>query len=204
MYAQDTLMKKMFDLISQIYDDKQILSEICLLFSVELSCSVYVSDAVGSTLFEIGEDRAHELFANLTCGMQNLGSVIIKRDIEPFSIDDEQAFFVLAAVLSLLLRAIDNHHKENTRRVKSALGSLSYSELTAALHVFDVLGYESGRFVSSDVSKEKQISKSAVVNCLKKLESAGLIEVRSLGVKGTHVRVLNDALPAWLAKLKRG
>jgi transcriptional pleiotropic repressor len=33
-----------------------------------------------------------------------------------------------------------------------------------------------------------------IVNALRKLESAGVLESRSLGMKGTYIRVLNDML----------
>ena len=31
-----------------------------------------------------------------------------------------------------------------------------------------------------------------IVNALKKMESAGLLETKSYGVKGTHIKILND------------
>ena len=34
----------------------------------------------------------------------------------------------------------------------------------------------------------------AIVNALRKLESAGVVEARSLGMKGTYIRVLNEYL----------
>jgi transcriptional pleiotropic repressor len=41
-----------------------------------------------------------------------------------------------------------------------------------------------------------------IVNALRKLESAGVIESRSLGMKGTYIKVLNDHLYSALAKLR--
>ncbi|MBJ3788582.1 GTP-sensing pleiotropic transcriptional regulator CodY, partial [Bacillus sp. OA1] len=45
-------------------------------------------------------------------------------------------------------------------------------------------------------------TRSVIVNALRKLESAGVIESRSLGMKGTYIKVLNDKFLHELAKLK--
>ncbi|MCL8208735.1 MAG: GTP-sensing pleiotropic transcriptional regulator CodY, partial [Actinomycetia bacterium] len=44
--------------------------------------------------------------------------------------------------------------------------------------------------------------RSVIVNALRKLESAGVVETRSLGMKGTHIRVLNPRLRPTLAKIR--
>ncbi len=38
------------------------------------------------------------------------------------------------------------------------------------------------------------ITRSVIVNALRKFESAGVIESKSLGMKGTYIRILNDTL----------
>jgi len=38
------------------------------------------------------------------------------------------------------------------------------------------------------------ITRSVIVSALRKFESAGVIESRSLGMKGTYIKVLNDYL----------
>ena len=207
---QGDITKNVFNLINKIYDERQMLEEICLVFSAEMGCLVSVLDKVGNPLFNSENimtcsDTAHntyELFEKLTYGVENIGSVTVKRKHCLFNDLEERAFYAFASTVSLLMRFFNEQDKENTKRVKAAMGSLSYSELTAALHVFEALNSKSGHFVAGAISKETGISKSAIVNCLKKLESAGLIEVRSLGVKGTHVRVLNETLVIEFGKLK--
>jgi transcriptional pleiotropic repressor len=135
-------------------------------------------------------------------GADTIGSATIKRADLPFNDLELQAFYFFISVISLLVKFIDEKNMGNTERVKAAIGALSYSELVAALHVIEKINGQSGNFVSSHISAEKNISKSAIVNSLKKLESAGLIEVRSLGVKGTFVHFLNEALAVELKKLK--
>lgn len=41
-----------------------------------------------------------------------------------------------------------------------------------------------------------------IVNALRKFESAGVIESRSSGMKGTYIKVLNDAVFDEIQKLK--
>ncbi|MCB6331473.1 GTP-sensing pleiotropic transcriptional regulator CodY, partial [Blautia faecis] len=38
------------------------------------------------------------------------------------------------------------------------------------------------------------ITRSVIVNALRKLESAGVIESRSSGMKGTYIKVVNDLI----------
>ncbi|MCL8209092.1 MAG: GTP-sensing pleiotropic transcriptional regulator CodY, partial [Actinomycetia bacterium] len=44
--------------------------------------------------------------------------------------------------------------------------------------------------------------RSVIVNALRKLESAGVVETRSLGMKGTRIRVLNPRLKPMLATMR--
>jgi transcriptional pleiotropic repressor len=54
--------------------------------------------------------------------------------------------------------------------------------------------------VASRIADRVGITRSVIVNALRKLESAGVIESKSLGMKGTYIRVLNDNLPDELKK----
>ena len=47
------------------------------------------------------------------------------------------------------------------------------------------------------------ITRSVIVNALRKFESAGVIESRSSGMKGTYIKVVNDVVFDELAELKR-
>lgn len=86
--------------------------------------------------------------------------------------------------------------------VQVALGTLSFSELNAMKHIFDELGDSEGYLVASRVADRVGITRSVIVNALRKFESAGVIETRSLGMKGTYIRVLNEKLLDELNKLR--
>jgi len=86
--------------------------------------------------------------------------------------------------------------------VQIAIDTLSYSELEAIEHIFDELDGEEGLLVASKVADRVGITRSVIVNALRKFESAGVIESRSLGMKGTYIKILNDYLLEDLEKLK--
>ena len=46
------------------------------------------------------------------------------------------------------------------------------------------------------------ITRSVIVNALRKLESAGVIESRSLGMKGTHIKITNEKFSEELENLR--
>ena len=56
-----------------------------------------------------------------------------------------------------------------------------------------VIGLAMQRAESEEISKDKvRITRSVIVNALKKCESAGIIQTKSSGMKGTSVRIVND------------
>ena len=62
-----------------------------------------------------------------------------------------------------------------------ALISIDYTEDFVADH---------GQLTASVIADRIGITRSVIVNALRKLESAGIIESRSLGMKGTYLKVL--------------
>ena len=108
---------------------------------------------------------------------------------------------IIVLVLGFAYSAETSSKQRDTESVKLALGNLSYSELAAILHVFRKINGE-GLIVATHIADKLRIARSVVVNALRKLEGAGIIETRSLGVKGTHINVLNNALLEELYKIR--
>src|SRR5690625_7650082 len=77
--------------------------------------------------------------------------------------------------------------------VQMAISSLSYSELEAIDHIFEELNGHEGLLVASKIADRVGITRSVIVNALRKLESAGVIESRSLGMKGTYIKEIGRA-----------
>ncbi|MBQ1249383.1 MAG: MarR family transcriptional regulator, partial [Selenomonadales bacterium] len=96
--------------------------------------------------------------------------------------------------------------EEETRKkatVQVALATLSYSEMEAVVHILNELGGNEGLLVASKIADRVGITRSVIVNALRKFESAGVIESKSLGMKGTYIRVLNEWLMDELRKTKK-
>ena len=56
------------------------------------------------------------------------------------------------------------------------------------------LSESEGLIVTSKVAAQYGLTNSVVVNALRKMESARLIETKSLGMKGTYIKILNPYL----------
>ena len=83
--------------------------------------------------------------------------------------------------------------EKNIRRrtaVTMAVNTLSYSELRAVSAILGELNGNEGQLTASVIADRIGITRSVIVNALRKLESAGIIESRSLGMKGTYLKVL--------------
>lgn len=133
-----------------------------------------------------------------------LGTLILSRAQEQYVEDD----LILAEYSSTIIgmeilreRAEEIEIEARSKAaVQVAVGSLSFSELEAVELIFEELDGVEGLLVASKVADRAGITRSVIVNALRKLESAGVIETRSLGMKGTYIRILNDKL---LDELKR-
>ncbi|WP_404450062.1 GTP-sensing pleiotropic transcriptional regulator CodY [Sutcliffiella horikoshii] len=139
-------------------------------------------------------------------GGERLGTLILARLQAPFSDDDLILAEYGATVVGMeILREKAEEIEEEARSkavVQMAISSLSYSELEAIEHIFEELDGKEGLLVASKIADRVGITRSVIVNALRKLESAGVIESRSLGMKGTYIKVLNDKFLMELAKLK--
>ena len=138
---------------------------------------------------------------------ERLGSLFIYKMQEFYDIDDIILCEYGSTVVGLeMLRAVNEESAEENRKmavVKSAIGTLSFSEMEAITHIFDELGGMEGILVASKIADRVGITRSVIVNALRKFESAGVIESRSSGMKGTYIKVLNDVVFDEIEDLKR-
>ncbi|PXW92538.1 transcriptional pleiotropic repressor [Streptohalobacillus salinus] len=139
-------------------------------------------------------------------GGDRLGTLILSRLNTDFSDDDLLLAEYGATVvgMEILHEKAGEIEKEARSKavVQMAISSLSYSELEAIEHIFNELDGKEGLLVASKIADRVGITRSVIVNALRKLESAGVIESRSLGMKGTYIKVLNDKFLNELHKLK--
>jgi len=140
-------------------------------------------------------------------GGQRIGTLVLAKFNVEFNDEDLILAEYGATVVGMeILRAKAEKIEEEARKraaVHVAIGTLSYSELEAVEHIFEELDGSEGVLVASKIADRAGITRSVIVNALRKFESAGVIESKSLGMKGTYIRVLNDNLLEELEKIKR-
>ncbi len=138
---------------------------------------------------------------------ERLGTLFIYKSDSQYEIDDIILSEYGTTVVGLeMMRSVNEENAEETRKVqivKSAISTLSFSELEAISHIFEELEGNEGILVASKIADRVGITRSVIVNALRKFESAGVIESRSSGMKGTYIKVLNDVVFDELKKLKQ-
>lgn len=160
-------------------------------------------------IFKYDTETSHKLvtIVPINGSGQRLGTLILSRIDKEFTEEDLVLAEYSATVVGMeILRAKSEQIEEEARKkavVQMAIGTLSYSELEAVEHIFDELDGLEGLLVASKIADRVGITRSVIVNALRKFESAGVIESRSLGMKGTHIKILNEKLVDELDKLKK-
>lgn len=114
---------------------------------------------------------------------------------------DEQIMILenAAAVLALKL----NHKAEAERKnkvlevakIRIVIDVMSAAEVQATICILEALeGKTDGVLITSKIADSMKLTRSLIINALGKLQSAGLIESTSLGMKGTFIKILSSAL----------
>ena len=138
---------------------------------------------------------------------ERLGTLFLYKKDKDYEIDDIILSEYGTTVVGLeMLRSVNEENGEETRKeqiVQSAISTLSFSELEAIVHIFDELDGMEGILVASKIADRVGITRSVIVNALRKFESAGVIESRSSGMKGTYIKVVNDYVFKELEKIKK-
>lgn len=152
-------------------------------------------------------ERYSAIIAPLDIAGERLGTLFVYRYDRPYDIDDIILCEYGTTVVGLeMMRSVNEESAEENRKiqiVKSAISTLSFSELEAIIHIFDELDGTEGILVASKIADRVGITRSVIVNALRKFESAGVIESRSSGMKGTYIKVLNDVVFDELDKVRR-
>ncbi len=147
----------------------------------------------------------HTTIIPIMGGGQRLGTLMLSKTGE-FDESDLILAELGATVIGMEILRAKVEKVEDTARQKAvvsiAFDTLSYSELEAVVHIFNELNGTNGLLVASKIADKVGITRSVIVNALRKLESAGVVEVRSLGMKGTYIRVLNEFLLEELERIQ--
>lgn len=137
---------------------------------------------------------------------KKLGTIIIYKK-EKYTENLILIFEYIKSIVSILMHNHKNvEYVEDDRKkniIKSAIDILSFSELEAIIIIFEELNNKEGILIASKIADREGITRSVIVNALRKFESAGIIESRSLGMKGTYIKILNEYLLPELKKFKK-
>ncbi len=142
----------------------------------------------------------------VVAGDRRIATLIFARYVGAFTNEEIAICEYGSTVVGIEVRrgmAIEEEEEQRQRTaVRKALQTLSYSELEAMRLVINSFDGREGFLVASKIADQTGITRSVIPNSLRKLESAGVIESRSLGMKGTHVKIINKYLREELAKLE--
>ena len=158
--------------------------------------------------FEHGDLQKYQGIINpIEIAGERLGTVFMYKNSGTYSIDDIILSEYGTTVVGLeMMRSVHEENAEENRKiqiVKSAISTLSFSELEAIIHIFDELEGTEGILVASKIADRVGITRSVIVNALRKFESAGVIESRSSGMKGTYIKVVNDVVFEELEEIRK-
>ena len=158
--------------------------------------------------FVSGDVRRYQaIITPIDIAGERLGTLFVYRLEKQYDIDDIILSEYGTTVVGLeMMRSVNEESAEENRKVqivKSAISTLSFSELEAITHIFEELDGNEGILVASKIADRVGITRSVIVNALRKFESAGVIESRSSGMKGTYIKVLNDVVFDELKRLKQ-
>ncbi len=140
---------------------------------------------------------------------QRYGTLVIYKPSadDAYSIEDIILTEYGATVVGLeMVRSVSEESAEEDRRaqgVQAALSTLSASETDAVVHIFEELSGLEGILVASRIADREGITRSVIVNALRKLESAGVIVSKSSGMKGTYIKVTNALIYDEIEELKK-
>lgn len=142
-------------------------------------------------------DKYHTIVP-IVNGGNRIATLLLARTEKAYDDEDIAICEYGATVVGIeVARSIALEEEEDARMkdaVEMALSTLSYSEMDAVTKIFAELEGDEGLLVASKIADKSGITRSVIVNALRKLESAGVIESRSLGMKGTRIKIINEFL----------
>lgn len=127
---------------------------------------------------------------------RRLGTVIMGKSEKLFSTADLILAEHAASVIGTELLHWKTKHIEKEKReresVKAAFKTLSFSELEAIKVIFSLFDGLELKFTALKISQDFGITRTVIVNAIRKLESGRIIDSRSLGAKGTYIKIRNE------------
>lgn len=149
-----------------------------------------------------------ENYSSAVVPIPNAGSMILfKNNDGEFSQQNKLSAEAGANSAAWVVKNVKKESEDNEARERkmahAVLNSLSFTEIDVIIEVFDSIKNGEGFVVASKIADKNGYARSVTVNALRKLESAGVVQTRSLGVKGTYIKVINSKLCEEINKFKK-
>lgn len=150
--------------------------------------------------------RINALLVPIEISGERLGTLFIYKKDSQYDIDDIILSEYGTTVVGLeMLRSVNEENADEERKVsmvRSAISILSNSEKQAIVYIFSDLESSEGILVASRIADRVGMTRSVIVNAIRKFESAGIIETRSAGMRGTFIKVVNELAYEEIKKLR--
>ena len=192
-------------------EPEECLRGVCDLLRIHTGSAVRLVSSDGGSIADLlqqdGEKRSgeHCLAMPVLSGSTSLGTLSLTRDSIPYGETETLAANFGLAVCTILMqyqqRQTSADKKRRLKSVRALINSLSFSELESAIRIVKELGVSEGILVAGHIADSLGFTRSLVTGTLKKLEGASLIETRSLGMKGTYIRIIDPMLSDELKKM---
>lgn len=173
-----------------------------------IKAGTFAEDPVLSSKVKAAEPRLNESYLDdkdgkevtftalpIRSGTKRLGSLLLFHPGRELEVEYLILAEVSAALAGMYIKheMTDKEEEEirNKELAEGAFESLSYSEVEAIREILKNISNNESVVVASKIADSLGITRSVIVNALRKFESAGIIESRSLGMKGTLIRVKN-------------
>lgn len=175
------------------YVDKKMNERMLNILSTKENVNLEI---LGFPPYAVSELQA--LVSPICIGGERLGTLFLYRKRQNYGIEDiilsEYGAMVIGLEMVHAVREEEGTEKQKEEVFSSAFTALTPLERKAMVLVFHEMEGLEGILITSRVAKEVGITRTVIVNALRKLESAGLIQKTSSGVKGTRIKVLNDVV----------
>ena len=147
--------------------------------------------------FESNKSKQYDaIITPIDIACERLGTIFIYRIKKSYDIDDIILSEYGSVVIGLeMTRSVSEEEEDNSRKrtlLNVAINSLSESEKKAIRCVLKELNGKEGVVITSRIAEREGITRSVLINALRKFESGRIIESHSNGMRGTYIKVVND------------
>jgi GTP-sensing transcriptional pleiotropic repressor codY len=176
-------------------DEMTMIRQIIAILSSKLKISFIVADKKNNSIVNV-PFKSEDYFFKIPIKVSGIKyGMIYANGMDKLTSDGMALFNCAVPLISILLRDIymrnDLSIKRQIKSSRTVIGSLTITELKAIKAVFEAIDKTGGIVNVSNIANKISTTRSIIVNALKKIESAGIIDTRSLGMKGTKISIIN-------------